>query len=198
VRRDQLCVTEGAVAAGPDGALTVDDDKMRAVAPNAQQPTAEAQFTYVGPTAQTSALGSGEVRRQFGLKLRAQDPCNLVYAMWRFEPASEVVVQVKRNPGMSTSSACGNNGYSTVRPQQTASVAAPAVGSAHRLAAEIDGSALTIRVDGAPVWQGDLGASAAPESGPVGMRSDNVRLSLAFLAAAGDAPAGQCPAGGGD
>ena len=64
---------------------------------------AEARFKYLGPTSQEARLGSGESRRQFGLRLRAQDPCNLVYAMWRIEPEPMLVVSVKRNPGMHSS-----------------------------------------------------------------------------------------------
>ena len=41
----------------------------------------------------------GELRRQFGLKLRAQDACNLVYVMWRIEPASKLVVSIKCRTG---------------------------------------------------------------------------------------------------
>jgi hypothetical protein len=58
-------------------------------------PFAEAHFTYLGSTGNEARLGSGELRRQFGLKLRAEDACNLVYAMWRIEPESKLVVSVK-------------------------------------------------------------------------------------------------------
>ena len=61
-------------------------------------------------------LASGEMRRQFGLKLRAEDACNLVYAMWRIEPESKLVVSVKSNPGQHTSAQCGNRGYQNIKP----------------------------------------------------------------------------------
>ncbi len=198
LRRDQLCVTEGHVTAGPDGALTVSDAKMRAIAPTAVRPSIEARFTYLGPTAETAALGSGDIRRQFGLKLRARDPCNLVYAMWRFEPKPEVVVQLKSNPSEHESSVCHNDGYRTIRPGRVWPVEAPAPGAPHRLSADVDGAALSVRIDGAPVWQGDLGPEALADAGPVGIRSDNVRLRLALFTAAGNAAAGECPSGGGD
>lgn len=198
IRRDQLCVTEGRVTEGAGGALSVSDAKMRAIVPSATRPSIEARFTYLGPTAQTSALGSGEVRRQFGLKLRAQDPCNLVYAMWRFEPTPEVVVQIKSNPGEHESSVCHNDGYRTIRPSRIWPVAAPAAGSSHRLSARMQGSAVEVQVDGDPAWQGDLGPDALADNGPVGMRSDNARLSLSLYAAAGSGAAPTCPSGGSD
>jgi hypothetical protein len=57
----------------------------------------EAHFTFLGSTGNEARLGSGELRCQFGLKLRAQDACNLDYAMWRIEPESKLVVSVKSN-----------------------------------------------------------------------------------------------------
>jgi hypothetical protein len=189
IKLSELCVSEGHVTAGHGDMLSVDDAKMRAIVP-APAPAIEARFAYLGPTAETSALGSGAVRRQFGLKLRAQDPCNLVYAMWRFEPKAQVVVQVKSNPGEHESRVCGNSGYATVRPEQVSPVAAPAEGAPHRLAATIRGASLVVSVDGAPAWQGDIGA--APP-GEVGIRSDNVRLSLSLSAAIANGAAEQCP-----
>ncbi|MBZ5554066.1 MAG: hypothetical protein LAO21_15225 [Acidobacteriia bacterium] len=76
-------VTEGAIDVLPNGDLSVSSPKMRAVVPSAISPIAEVHFKYLGPTAGSSPLGSGEMCRQFGLKLRAQDPCNLLYVMWQ-------------------------------------------------------------------------------------------------------------------
>jgi hypothetical protein len=174
--------------------LSVGVTKMRAIVP-APAAALEAQFTYLGPTVETSALGSGAVRRQFGLKLRAQDPCNLVYAMWRFEPKLQLVVQVKTNPGEHESSACGNNGYVTVRPELVSSLDAPAVGAPHRLAATIRGKSLQVQVDGVTAWRGDIGGAAVAASGPVGIRSDNVRLTLSLSAPLPDGGLGACPTG---
>jgi hypothetical protein len=195
VTRDQLCVTEGSLAQAPGGQLSVADPAMRAILPGSTGQAAEADFTYLGPTAVTSALGSGEVRQQFGLKLRAADPCNLVYAMWRFAPKAQVVVQVKTNPGQHASSVCHNQGYATVAPSQVWPVAQPAPGEQHRLAAAIVGSTLTVQVDGAPVWEGDLGPDALALNGPVGVRSDNASLTFALLAPTVDpAATGACQA----
>src|SRR5579862_3524801 len=114
-----LCVTEGKIETAPGDRLTVDAEKMRAYVNESTPPAIETRFTYVGPTAEESRLGSGEVRRQFGLKLRAQNACNLVYVMWRFEPEAKIVVSVKRNPGQTTSAECGNRGYRNVKPKQS-------------------------------------------------------------------------------
>jgi hypothetical protein len=76
-----LCVTEGAIEQASGNRLSVNVPKMRAFATVATTQDVEARFTYLGKTAGEEPLGSGEMRRQFGLKLRAQDACNLVYAM---------------------------------------------------------------------------------------------------------------------
>src|ERR1700722_50364 len=136
VRSGNLCVTEGAVTNGAGDRLTVDAPKMRAYVNTWTSQAIEAKFTYVGPTAEETKLGSGEIRRQFGLKLRAQNACNLVYAMWRIEPESKVVVSIKSNPGQHTSTECGNRGYRNVKPWHSAPVPVLNRGDAHLLGAE--------------------------------------------------------------
>src|SRR5208283_1119081 len=103
VSRERLCVTEGAVEEMPVGRLNVNVSKMRAYVNALTEQLVEAQFTYLGSTGNEARLGSGELRRQFGLKLRAQDACNLVYVMWRIDPESKLVVSIKSNPGQHTS-----------------------------------------------------------------------------------------------
>src|SRR5271165_1012028 len=75
-----LCVTEGAVTQFPHNLLSVATPRMRAYFNRPTSRQAEAQFAYLGPTASQIPLGSDQLRRQFGLKLRAQDACNAVYA----------------------------------------------------------------------------------------------------------------------
>ena len=77
VSRANLCVTEGAIERLPGEQLSVSVSKMRAYLNAFTPQLVEAQFTYLGPTGNEARLGSGELRRQFGLKLRAQDACNL-------------------------------------------------------------------------------------------------------------------------
>lgn len=190
VPRSALCVTEGAVGDLPGQRLSVDTPKMRAYVNRQTTQSVEANFTYEGPTAAESALGSGTIRRQFGLKLRAQDPCNLVYAMWRIEPESRLVVSVKSNPGQHTSAACTNHGYRNIKPQRAAPVPQLHAGEAHLLRAEMSGAHLAVFVDNSVVWEGNVGPEAQSLSGRVGLRSDNVRLRLQL--AAGQ-PAGTHP-----
>jgi hypothetical protein len=176
--RSSLCVTEGEIQSSAGNRLSIDSTKMRAYLTTPATDSIEADFTYLGATAKESALGSGEIRRQFGLKLRAQDACNLIYAMWRIEPRSEIVVSVKKNPGQAMSSECGNHGYQNIKPQHTAPVPVLRPGDSHTLSAQLRGDALQVSVDGAPVWQGSLGPEANSLAGPPGLRSDNVRLAF--------------------
>jgi hypothetical protein len=79
------------------------------------------KFTYLGPTQEVSRLGNGEVRSQFGIKLRAQDTCNIVYIMWHFSPDQKIAVSVKRNPGQGTHEDCLDNGYiNNIKPRVSA------------------------------------------------------------------------------
>jgi hypothetical protein len=118
VSRADLCVTEGAIAELSSHGLSVTVPKVRAYLDARTTPSIEARFKYLGPTGNEARLGSGELRRQFGLKLRAQDACNLVYAMWRIEPESKLVVSVKTNPGQHSSAECGNRGYQNIKPRR--------------------------------------------------------------------------------
>src|SRR5438477_7556608 len=92
VARANLCITEGAIDQLPGRLLGVAVPKMRAVARTGGGQAIELRFRYLGITAQVDRLGSGELRQQLGLKLRAQDACNLVYAMWRIAPEPGLVV----------------------------------------------------------------------------------------------------------
>jgi hypothetical protein len=178
IPQDRLCVTEGAVGNTPDNRLSVETTKMRAYVHAWTAQSIRAHFSYVGPTAQESRLGSGEVRRQFGLKLRAQNACNLVYVMWRFEPESRIVVSVKRNPSLTMSSECGNRGYHNINARRSHATLPLRPGDKHDLAATMRGTEMTVTVDGKEVWEGDAGPETADLNGPVGIRSDNVRLAL--------------------
>lgn len=178
VSLSRLDVTEGELRPGPDGQLTVNGPRMRAVVSGTTAASAELRFTVLGPTVQQVALASGEQRQQVGLKLRALDGCNLVYVMWRIAPKPGVVVNYKRNPGQHTSHECGNGGYTTVRPLRRVSVDAPAPGREHTLRTVLDGRRLRVWADGTLAWEGELPEEALASDGPVGLRSDNVRLAL--------------------
>lgn len=178
VSRASLCVTEGAIEELPGERLSVSVSKMRAYLNAFTPQLVEAQFTYLGPTGNEARLGSGELRRQFGLKLRAEDACNLVYAMWRIEPESKLVVSVKSNPGQHSSAQCGNRGYRNIKPRRSTPVPALRSGDAHTLRAEMNGAEMKVFADNALVWEGSVGPDALGFDGPVGIRSDNARLQI--------------------
>jgi hypothetical protein len=190
VDRGNLCVTEGTIEKASSDRLSVDVPKMRAYVNAHTAQSIEVRFTYRGPTKKESALGSGEQRRQFGLKLRAHDPCNLVYAMWRIEPESKLVVSVKRNPTQHTSAECSNHGYQNVKPRKASDVPLLRPGETHTLRAEMNKEELRVFVDDHQVWEGEIGPEAANLEGPIGIRSDNA--SLEFNLKAGE-PTGTHP-----
>jgi hypothetical protein len=178
----KLCVTEGSLVPGTDARFTVEVPKMRAylTAPSTQD--VQALFTYLGSTKDEKPLSSGEMRRQFGLKLHAKDACNLVYVMWRIAPESKLVVSVKRNPEQHSSAECGNRGYQNIKPAHSAPLPALEQGASHSLRAETSGSQLHVFADDKLVWEGDVGSDAAGLAGPVGIRSDNAKLEIELRA----------------
>jgi hypothetical protein len=119
VDRDQMCVTNGVIIRRRGSMLSIETPSSRAVVPGATAQIAEIHFRYLGPSESSKPLASGELRRQIGLKLRAQDTCNLLYAMWHIEPDNGLAVSIKRNPGMHTHAQCGARGYVSVKPEKT-------------------------------------------------------------------------------
>jgi hypothetical protein len=182
IEKDKLCVTNGVVSALPDGRLAIDTPSSRAVVRIATAQTAEIRFRYLGPSEDSKPLAAGELRRQIGLKLRAQDSCNLLYAMWHIELDSRIAVSVKHNPGKQTHEECGAHGYMNIKPGR--SVALPRIlpGESHTLRAELHGTDLTVVADSRPVWEGTVGNSIAEFDGLVGFRTDNARFEFEYLA----------------
>jgi hypothetical protein len=178
----KLCVTEGSLSPGADARFTVDVPKMRAYLTTPSTQDIQASFTYLGPTKDEKPLASGEMRRQFGLKLHAQDACNLVYVMWRIAPESKLVVSVKSNPSHHSSADCGNAGYRNIKPAHSSPVPALEPGSSHTLRAETTGPRLNVFADDKLVWAGQVDPQAAGLAGPVGIRSDNAKLEIELRA----------------
>jgi hypothetical protein len=181
VPRGALHVTSGAIATLASGLLQTPSAEMRATARDHGHHARSAllRFTYRRATDEVETLGSGAVRTQIGLKLQANDPCNLVYVMWREEPVHSIVVSVKRNPGQTTSTQCGNRGYTDVATVPLATDPAVRGHATHRLQARTtpraDGSmSLTVLADGETVVHQRLTATLTSGlSGPIGVRSDN-------------------------
>ena len=185
LRREQLCVTNGEVTSRPGGHLAVETPSSRGVARLATPQEAEIRFHYLGPTRDSKPLASGELRRQIGLKLRAQDTCNLVYVMWHIEPDSRIAVSVKRNPGQHTHEQCDAKGYLNVRPRKTIPLAKVLEGETHELHATLTGAELCVEADRKTVWEGQLEPHSLDFEGPAGFRTDNARFEFEFLVSPG-------------
>ena len=174
-----LTVTQGTIT--PAGtALQTQDPGMRATHNDGgvHRRSARLWFQYLGESTTTVPLGSGAIRRQIGLKLRAADPCNLVYVMWHAYPTSQIEVSVKRNPGLTTSAQCGNAGYTEIAeiPLTTGGIDDH---SAHRLEVRTrrrtsGDLAVSIYTDRSLLRRLTIPAAlAAGLDGPIGVRSDN-------------------------
>ena len=177
-------VTRGSVQPLDGGRVLVREPKMRAVVPWSDGEEAELRFRYDGPSDGVAPLASGDVRRQVGLKLRAEDGCNLVYVMWRIDGKQPIVVSTKRNRGQHTHRQCGARGYRNLVARAGTQPPALVAGAEHRLHAKLEGLVLRVWVDRVLAWEGDVGADAATLRGPAGVRSDNGRFQLELLARA--------------
>lgn len=175
-------VPDGRIEKAAGGRLMVSSKEMRATVKFATPQDVTVKFTYLGPTREVSRLGSGEIRSQFGIKLRAQDTCNIVYMMWHFFPDQKIAVSVKRNPGKRTHEDCLDRGYiNNIKPRVSALPPPVRPDQPHSLRASMRGSDLTVQADDKVVWEGDLGPIALEFNGPVGLRSDNARVVFDFL-----------------
>jgi hypothetical protein len=175
---DALCVTKGVIAG-----KVVEEPTVRGYARGAGGDAAALTFTYKGETFETRALAGGQERRQIGLKLRAQDSCNVVYVMWRLDPKPQLDVSVKFNPGMAAHAECGANGYTKIKPHKKTFVQQFEYGKTHTLRAEIVGDELYAWIDDKLLWQGTLPEEARSIKGPAGVRSDNIKFDLVSFAA---------------
>jgi hypothetical protein len=187
---EQFCITEGRITRAENRWMRVDSTKMRAVLGSTSNPEAEIRFRYLGETEDRSLLRSGAERTQIGLKLKAQDDCNVLYVMWRVSPVSSLVVSVKSNPGQHRHAECGNSGYTNLYGTLSRPIPKLAEGSEHSLHAALAGTSLSVDVDGALVWEGNVENDVLRFDGPVGLRSDNARFDFQFFAhSASSAPA---------
>jgi hypothetical protein len=186
IDHSDLCVTNGAVSVRPDGRLAIDTPSSRAVirttTPTDTDQVAEIRFRYLGPTQTSKPLASGELRRQIGLKLRAEDTCNLIYAMWHIEPDAAVAVSIKRNAGMHTHEQCRAGGYVNFKPQRQIEPPPIRPGQTHTLRAELHGNSLTVIADGKVAWHGIFGNELPSLDGPTGFRTDNARFEFEYYA----------------
>lgn len=170
----RFCPTSGRVDAIGPFAMRVNGPGLRGVAPAADGDDAEITFSYRGPSERTAAFGDGTIRRQIGLKLRAQDTCNVVYVMWHVAPTPQIGASVKWNPGRSTHAECRDGGYINLRGSPKGSPELPVeVGAPRTLRARVVGDVLDVAIDGVTVWEAALPPEARALRGPAGVRADN-------------------------
>ncbi|MBA3542282.1 MAG: hypothetical protein H0T79_21885 [Deltaproteobacteria bacterium] len=195
VTKDRLCVTKGKLGDPLESGHPVDVPTMRLVAPGTNGDAASIKFWFRGDTTDKRDLATGGARRQIGLKLRAENGCNLVYVMWRLDPKPMLDISVKRNPGQKSHEECGAGGYTKIKPDKTKTTPVPAlrIGATHALRAEIKGDTLTAWIDDKIAWQGNLTKEARTLVGPAGVRSDNLAFDLVeLLASASDTGPVRC------
>ena len=178
IERSEFCVTDGSIGQTADH-MTIDGPQTRATVRSTTPQFAELRFAYLGPSAVTVPLGSGLERRQIGLKLRAQDSCNVVYATWHIEADQRIAISIKRNAGKHTHAGCGNRGY---RITATSAQALPlAIGSSHTLRATLRAEVVEVYADNTLALTTNLDARRLDFDGPVGMRSDNGRFRFQYF-----------------
>jgi hypothetical protein len=108
-------------------------------------------------------------------------PATYSYVMWHIEPDTKIAVSVKWNPGQRTHAQCGARGYANIRPRRAVRIPPIVPGASRTLQAELRTRDLTVRVDGAIVWDGTLPPEIADFDGPVGLRSDNARFEFEYF-----------------
>jgi hypothetical protein len=175
-----LVVTSGEIKRVSATRFETSSGAMRAQLKGTGPDVAELRFRFRGPTEEDVPLASGEIRRQIGLKLRAQDGCNVVYAMWHIEPTRGLSISVKSNPDQHESSACGDSGYKFLEPREDHEVPEIEADSEHMLRAAISRKDLQVYADGKLSWVGELPEEAFGFEGPAGVRSDNGKFDMEF------------------
>jgi hypothetical protein len=177
-----LTVTSGEITRLSATRFETSSGSLRAQLAGSDPGAAELRFRFRGPTGEghEMPLSSGELRRQIGIKLRAQDGCNVVYAMWRIEPTRGLNISVKSNPGKHESSVCGDAGYTQLEARELHEVQVIETDSEHTLRAGISGTDFKVYADGKLSWAGKLPAEAFDFDGPVGIRSDNGVFDMEF------------------
>ena len=184
VRPSDLDVTDGKIQPAKGHRLSVSTKEMRATLKFTTEQTATVKFTYLGPTKDVSRPGTAKVLSQFGIKLRAQNDCNVIYVMWRFSPDQKIAISIQRNPGKRTHAECLDRGYiNNLKPRLSDSPPPVEPNQPHVLTVSMSDSDLSVTTDNKLVWWGDLGPVALSLKGPVGVRSDNARLLFDFLVA---------------
>ena len=187
-----FCATAGRVTSAGGEALKVATGGMRGVVASDSSRAVEVAFVFRGNSVDAAPLANGELRQQIGVKLRAQDTCNIVYVMWHVAPTPRLAVSVKNNPGKRTHAECLDQGYINLRPSSPITLPVVAVGEPHTLRAEIDGDTLIVHADGVEVWRDTLPPQAFTFDGPAGIRTDNSEFDFQLRLPGGGNSLAQC------
>jgi hypothetical protein len=132
---------------------------------------------YLGKVDEPQPLGSGEIRYQFGLRIRCPNTCNAIYVMCRLlDDGLRLVASWKHNPGKEEHSECRDGGYS---PLGDLMIPEPMIENA-TLIVEIVEAKLNIRVflddkEERRELSVDLPPEAAAQQGSWGIRTDNIK-----------------------
>jgi hypothetical protein len=164
-------VTNGSITV-KDNTIYVDSDTSRISFPESTGEGIYIKARYEGPSSGTVPFASGAVVEQVGVKLREVNTCNLLYIMRRLKPASNITIQTKENPGLSTHNECGANGYTTI-----AQIPIPEnyPGDEITLSAKLYGDTLVVWCNGQKVFSGVINFKY---SGNTGIRTDNIKTSI--------------------
>jgi hypothetical protein len=192
VAASTFCATAGRVTSAGGEALNVKTGGMRGVIASDSSRAVEVAFVFRGDSVDIARLANGELRQQIGVKLRAQDTCNIVYVMWHVAPTPGIAVSVKYNPGQRTHVECLDRGYINLRPKTPVPVPVVAVGEPHTLRAEIDGDTLIVHADGLEVWRNTLPPETFLFDGPAGIRTDNSEFDFLLRLPGGGNSLAQC------
>jgi hypothetical protein len=187
-----FCATAGRVTSAGGEALNVKTGGMRGVVASDSSRAVEVAFVFRGNSVDIAPLGNGELRQQIGVKLRAQDTCNIVYVMWHVAPTPGIAVSVKYNPGQRTHAECLDRGYINLRPKTPVPVPSVAVGEPHTLRAEIAGDTLVVHADGLEVWRNTLPPETFLFDGAAGIRTDNSEFDFQVRLPGGGNTLAQC------
>lgn len=167
-------------------AVLIDHPTVRAVIPGSSGLTIATEGIYHGPSSTLAPLSSGEVRQQVGVKLLAQNGCNVLYAMMRLTGTLGLEISLKRNPGQTTSAQCGANGYTKLLFLDWAGSLLEA-DSPFKLSAGLLNGMLTVNCEAPfvnPVQgslQVNLSGYPLDFSGPAGIRTDNSRVTYTTI-----------------
>jgi hypothetical protein len=164
-------VTNGSITV-KDNTIYVNSDTSRISFPESTGEGIYIKARYEGPSSDIVPFASGAVVEQVGVKLREVNTCNLVYIMRRIKPLSNVTIQIKENPGLSTHTECGDKGYSTIA---TIPVPENYPGDEITLSAKFYEDTLVVWCNGQKVFSGIVNFKY---SGNTGIRTDNIKTSI--------------------